>query len=75
MMEDPSDQPTVWRYPAITACIGEARIPGRDEIRMVATRLWREGMALRPGSPVATFGVRKILIGAAIAALTGSRHR
>ena len=73
--EDSSNQPPVWRYPAITACIGEARIPGRDEIRIVATRLWCEGLAFRPDSPVATFGIRRRLIGAAITTLSGSHLR
>ncbi|QYE33250.1 hypothetical protein KZX46_00040 (plasmid) [Polymorphobacter sp. PAMC 29334] len=60
-------------YPAITACIGEARSPTREEVRLVASRLWREGLAHRLGSQAepANFAVRRALVRAAKAALSG----
>lgn len=60
-------------YPAITACICEDRPPTRDEIHVVASRLWREGFAQRYGSQnaPASFAVRRVLVRAAIAALRG----
>lgn len=60
-------------YPAITACICEERPPTRDEIRVVASRLWREGFAQRFESqtiPV-SFAARRTLVRAATAALSG----
>lgn len=60
-------------YPAITACIGQERNPTRDEIHLVASRLWREGLALRfgPESKPASFAARRVLLRAAIIALSG----
>lgn len=60
-------------YPAITACICEERPPTRGEIRVVASRLWREGLGLRFGSQSnpASFAARRILLRAAVAALSG----
>lgn len=34
--------PTVPIYPAIVACMNEARLPEREEIEKVAARIWRE---------------------------------
>ncbi|QBM76635.1 hypothetical protein E2E30_13300 [Sphingomonas sp. AAP5] len=60
-------------YPAITACICEERPPTRDEIHVVASRLWREGFAQRFGSQTvpASFAARRVLLRAATAALGG----
>ncbi|GHH25102.1 hypothetical protein GCM10008023_38050 [Sphingomonas glacialis] len=60
-------------YPAITACICEERPPTRDEIHVVASRLWREGFAQRFGSQTmpASFAARRVLVRAATAALSG----
>lgn len=61
-------------YPAIKACICEERLPTRGEIRAVASRLWREGLAQRFGSKStqASFTARRVLLRAAIAALSGT---
>ena len=69
----PQAAPTLRMYPAITACIRDQRSPTRDEIRLVASRLWREGLALRfgPESAPANFAARRILLRAAVAALSG----
>lgn len=65
-------------YPAIISCIGEQRPPTRDEVRLVAARLWREGLAPRVGSQsLASFAARRVLLRGTIAALSGekaSRH-
>ncbi|AXJ97388.1 MULTISPECIES: hypothetical protein [unclassified Sphingomonas] len=60
-------------YPAITACICEERSPTREEIHVVASRLWREGFAQRFGSQTmpASFAARRMLVRAATAALSG----
>lgn len=60
-------------YPAITACICEERPPTREEVRMVAARLWREGFAQRFGAQTvpASFAARRLLVRAATAALSG----
>lgn len=60
-------------YPAITACICEERPPTRDEIHVVASRLWREGFAQRFGSQTlpASFAARRALLRAATVALSG----
>lgn len=60
-------------YPAITACICEGRSPTRDEVHIVASRLWREGFAQRFGSQnvPASFAARRVLLRAATAALSG----
>lgn len=60
-------------YPAITACICEERPPTREEIHVVASRLWREGFAQRFGKQTmpASFAARRALVRAATAALTG----
>ncbi len=60
-------------YPAITACICEDRSPTREEIHVVASRLWREGFARRFGSQTmpASFAARLMLVRAATAALSG----
>lgn len=60
-------------YPAITACICEERSPTRDEVHVVASRLWREGFAQRFGSQTlpASFAARRVLLRAATAALSG----
>jgi hypothetical protein len=60
-------------YPAITACICEERPPTRDEIHVVASRLWREGFAQRFGKQTtpASFAARRMLVRAATAALSG----
>ena len=60
-------------YPAITACICEERSPSRDEVHLVASRLWREAFAHRFGSQngPASFAARRVLLRAAIAALRG----
>ena len=54
-------------YPAITACICEDRSPTRDEVHIVASRLWREGFAQRSGSQTApvSFATRRVLLHAA----------
>lgn len=61
-------------YPAITGCIGEERLPTRDELHFVASRLWREGFALRfgPQSTSASFAARRAILRAAAAALCGT---
>ena len=63
-------------YPAITACIVEERAPSRAEVRLVASRIWREGLVRRAGDPTPIsamrFGERRSLVRAAIAALSGS---
>jgi hypothetical protein len=60
-------------YPAMTACISEQRSPTKGEIRLVATRLWREGLALHSGSPSSPvpFGMRRALWRASVASLRG----
>lgn len=60
-------------YPAITACICEERSPTRDEVHVVARRLWREGLAQRFGSQTApaSFAARRVLLRAATVALSG----
>lgn len=60
-------------YPAITACIGEKRPPTRDEVHVVASRLWREGFAQRFGSQSVppSFAARRVLLRVASAALNG----
>lgn len=67
------EEPHIWSYPAITHCIGEARTPDRDELRIVAGRMWHE--ALRPyfaaRGMAASFAARRILLRAAAAALKG----
>ena len=64
----------VWHYPAITACICEPRAPSRDEIRLVAARIWREGFAPRAGMwpRGASFAARRLLLRAATVALRGT---
>lgn len=65
--------PSPQLYPAITACIGQGRHPTRDEIHVVASRLWREGFAQRfgPQTEPASFAARRMLLRAATAALRG----
>jgi hypothetical protein len=60
-------------YPAMTACICEARPPTRDEVHVLAARLWREGYAqyLGPQTAPASFAARRRLVRAATAALSG----
>src|SRR4051812_9771054 len=60
-------------YPAITACLCGSRRPGREEIRVVASRIWREGFQLRfgMGASKASFATRRLLVRAALAALVG----
>ena len=60
-------------YPAITACIRENRSPTRNEVHVVAARLWREGLAQRFGSlsQPASFAARRVVLRTARAALTG----
>jgi hypothetical protein len=60
-------------YPAITACICEDRRPTREEIHVVAARLWREGLEHRfkAGTKPASFAARRVLVRTAIAALRG----
>jgi hypothetical protein len=60
-------------YPAITACICEERAPTRDEVHMVAARLWREGFARRFGTQTVppSFAARRLLVRAATTALSG----
>jgi hypothetical protein len=74
MVPTPPSPSLVWHYPAITACICETRRPNRDEIRVVATRIWREGFAIRFGerARAASFGVRRLLVRAALVALSGT---
>jgi len=69
----PQSAQSPWSYPAITACIGQERYPTRDEIHLVASRLWREGLALRFGSQSApaSFAARRVLLRAAMTALSG----
>ncbi|MEO9130693.1 MAG: hypothetical protein ABI240_05735 [Sphingomonas sp.] len=72
--KDPAETPISFlepqrRYPAIAACIGAARSPDRDEMKLVATRIWREGFGSR--YPVASFAARRRLIRAARGALVG----
>ena len=61
-------------YPAITACINDERSPTREEVHVVASRLWREGFAQRFGSQTvpASFAARRMLLRAASAALSGT---
>lgn len=61
-------------YPAITACINDEHAPTRDEVHLVASRLWREGFAQRFGSQAvpASFAARRMLLRAATAALSGT---
>lgn len=61
-------------YPAITACINDERSPTREEVHVVASRLWREGFAQRFGSQTvpASFAARRILLRAASTALSGT---
>lgn len=60
-------------YPAISACIRENRSPTRNEVHVVAARLWREGLAQRFGSPSqpASFAARRVVLRTARAALSG----
>jgi len=60
-------------YPAISACIRENRSPTRNEVHVVAARLWREGLAQRFGQPSlpVSFAVRRVVLRTARAALTG----
>ncbi|MDP5281123.1 hypothetical protein Q9Q95_19520 [Sphingomonas sp. DG1-23] len=62
-------------YPAITACLSEGRRPDHDEIRIVASRMWREGFALRfaPHAQTASFAARRLLLRATKAALAGAQ--
>ena len=60
-------------YPAISACLCSGMPPNRDEIRLVATRIWREAFQSRSESQTPSFAIRRILIRAAKAALTGSQ--
>ncbi len=64
-------------YPALTACIGEERSPTRNEVHVVASRLWREGFAQRFGSSTApaSFAARRVLLRAALGALQGASMR
>ena len=64
------------RYPAITACICEERPPTREEVHMVAARLWREGFVQRFGAQTvpASFAARRRLVRAATAALSGKAY-
>lgn len=59
-----------YRYPAITACIAEERGPNRAELRLVAPRIWREGMKYLTGD-TPSFGQRRKLVRAALTALGG----
>jgi len=61
-------------YPAIAACINDERSPTREEVHVVASRLWREGFAQRFGSQTtpASFAARRMLLRAASAALSGT---
>jgi hypothetical protein len=62
-------------YPAISACLSSGRRPSRDEIRLVATRIWREAFVARGDQMLQTpsFSSRRILVRTAIAALAGSQ--
>jgi hypothetical protein len=61
-------------YPAITACLSEGRRPDHEEVRVVASRIWREGFALRfaPDTRAASFATRRVLLRVARAALIGA---
>jgi hypothetical protein len=62
------------RYPIITACIGQARPPRREEVRRLAGRIWREGLRQRAAAqnPARSFATRRFVFRAARAALTGN---
>lgn len=67
---DPAPAPSYRRYPALAACICEARRPARDEVKKVALRIWRESFAAP--SPNLSFATRRALWRAAKVALEGS---
>ena len=60
-------------YPAITRCLCEGCRPERDEVRRVAGRIWKEGFArrLNQTGQNTTFAARRLVLRAAMAALTG----
>lgn len=62
------------RYPIIDACIREGRRPRHGELRVVADRIWREGIqrSLGPPNPVTSFAMRRSAFRAARAALEGN---
>ncbi|HSI16726.1 MAG TPA: hypothetical protein VK980_03080 [Sphingomonas sp.] len=66
----PSRAPPYLRYPAIAACICEARRPSPAEVRKVTKRIWQEAFATRFPSP--GFAERRTALRAARAALEGS---
>ena len=60
-------------YPAITACIGQDRQADREEVRMVAARIWRETCQARGMRWDATpsFAVRRRILRTAKYAMSG----
>lgn len=70
---EPTSAPLFDLYPAISACIRENRSPTREEVHLVAARLWREGLAQRFGSPSqpASFAARRVTLRTARAVLSG----
>lgn len=66
----PSGAPPYPRYPAIAACICEARRPSPDEVRKVTRRIWQEAFVARYPRP--GFAERRTALRAARAALEGS---
>lgn len=57
------------RYPAIVACIGEARRPSPAELKRVAARMLREASDAK--APTAGFAARRAVLRSAKAALAG----
>lgn len=72
-----TDEALVWIYPAITACVCAGRRPNRDELRVVAARIWREAFRQRFGAQprLASFAARRLLLRAARATLAGAVPR
>lgn len=53
-----------YSYPAIVACIGEARLPSADEVRRVAKRVRRETYADRAIDASLRRRIMRIALGA-----------
>lgn len=68
--------PLIDVYPAISACIRDNRSPTRNEVHVVAARLWREGLAQHFGSPsqAASFAARRVELRTARAVLSGGEQ-